>query len=167
MTERRQIARREPIEVELADGRVFIARPLPWMVANDFGQEVLRQNTDSANDFIQMYVTDAGLPQLEMKFQQKINDWKSVLSIVYPDVPEDYWNTPSWPSGEECAELALVACEVNHLGQLKHLIDPNSQTPMNLGGIVSSGMEQTPPGEKTESTPDSASVGSPELTPLS
>lgn len=164
MAERRQVVRNEPIECEVADGRIFIAHPLPWTTANDFGNEVIRQNTEAMNEFVRMYVTDEGLPQLEMQFKQKISDWHSLLKIAYPGVPDDVWNQPEPLVTEECVQLALAACDVNHLTHLKHLIDPNSPTPTSLGGNNSSDSEGTI-GQKTESTEDSASSDSVTSTP--
>lgn len=165
MTERRQAARREPIEIEVADGRVFTAHPLPWMVANDLGNEIVRQNLEAANDLVKLWVNDAGLPEIEMKFQQKISDWQTVLRIAFPDVADEVWRTPRVLSSGECAELLLASLEVNHLEHLKHLVDPNSPTPTMTGGNDSLEAIVAGSGTKIASTPDSASVDSPERIP--
>lgn len=152
MAERRRAARREPIEVEVEDGRVFIARPLPWTEASDFANEIMRQSVEVTNDLVRMFTTDAGVPQLEMKARQKLEDWHIPLKMAFPDVADEVWIKPRILDMEECAELLIAACDVNHLEHMKHLIDPNSPTPTLLGGNDSSaeGMEKV--GEKIEST---------------
>ena len=164
MAERRQAARREPIETELQDGRVFTAHPLPWMVANDLGNEIVRQNLEAANDLVKLWVGDAGLPEIQMQFEKKISDWKALFVIAYPNEPEEKFNDPQQPSLDESADLILAALDVNHLEHVKHLVDPNYQPPMTPGGIASLATE----GEsstKTASTPDSGSVDSAEAKP--
>ena len=156
MGERRQVTRNLPIECEVADGRVFIAHPLPWMKANDFGNEVIQQNAAAMNEFVRMWVNDDGLPQLEWQFKAKISDWHSLLKIAFPEVTDKQWSEPRSLDTEECVQLALAACEVNHLEHLKHLIDPNSQTPTIPGGNDTSESAGTN-GQKTESTPSSDS----------
>lgn len=166
MAERRQAARREPIEIEVEDGREFIARPLPWMQANDLGNEIIRQNTESANEFVKMWVNDVGLPELQMQFSQKIKDWHTVLKLAFPEVTEEQWTKPRVLDAGECAELVLASLDVNHLEQIKHLVDPNSPALTNLGGTDTS-PETEGNGQKTPSTPDSESAGSPVPTPSS
>ena len=166
MAERRQAARREPIEIETADGRVFTAHPLPWMNASELANEVMRQNVEAANKLVSMFITDEGVPQLEMQAQEKISDWQSVFRLAYPNEPEEKWHDPHDLSTDECASVVLVALEVNHLEHLKHLVDPNSPTPMPTGGTNSS-QETEGNGTKTESTPNSDSQVSTEPTPSS
>lgn len=164
MSNRRRAARRDPIEIDTADGREFVARPLPWMNANDLGNELVRQNLEATNDLIKMYVSDEGAPQLEMQFQKKITDWQTPLKMAYPDVKDALWHTPHDLSSDECADLILASLDVNHLEHLRHLVDPNFPTPLNLGGMSSSETAGET-GMKIPSTPDSDSQVSPEQTP--
>lgn len=166
MAERRQAARREPIEVEVADGRVFTAHPLPWMQANDLGQEIVEQNVKSANDLVKMWIDDAGLPEIQMQFRKKIYDWQSVIKIAFPNEPAEKWVEPHALAEEEIAEVVLASVDVNNLGHLRHLVDPNFQPPTNPGGTSSSTETEGASGEKTPSTPDSGSPALPEPTPL-
>lgn len=166
MAERRQATRREPIEIEIqGDDRVFVAEPLPWIQANDLGGEIVKQNADAFNHYVQMYVDeDSGLPQLEAQLKKKLSDWNAVLRMAYPNVDDKQWTEPRVLSLDECADLVLAALDVNHLEHIKHLVDPNSPTPMLDGGISTSTSGED--GQKTTSTPDSGSVDSPEPTPL-
>lgn len=165
MAERRQAARREPIEIETADGRVFIAHPLPWMQANDLGNEIMRQNVEAANDLVHMWIDDAGLPELQMAFHVKIKDWNSVLKLAFPGEDEAKFHDPADPSSDECADLVIASLEVNHLEHLRHLVDPNSPTPMKPGGTSSSQETEGESGTKTTSMPSSEPQDSTELTP--
>lgn len=164
MPERRQATRREPIEIEVEDGRVFTAHPLPWMQANDLGNEIVKQNMEAANDFVHMWINDEGLPELQMQFQVKIKDWHTPLKMAFPEVTEEQWTEPAVLSADECASLLLASLDVNHLEHIKHLVDPNSPTPTNLGGTATS-PEPEGNGQKTESTADSESTASPEPMP--
>jgi hypothetical protein len=163
MTERRQASRRTPIETELGDGRVFIAEPLPWHQASDLGNEIVRQNAESANQMVKMYVEDEGLPQLEFMLQQKLSNWGAVLTLAYPGNPPESFDKYDI---DECAALALAALDVNHLEHIKHLVDPNFQPPTLTGGTNSStsGVEDLL-GRKTESIQPSFSEDSPETPP--
>lgn len=163
MAERRQATRRDPIEVEVDDGRIFTAHPLPWLRANELGNEIVRQNVESANDLVSLWMNDADMPQIEMKFKQKISDWGPVIGIAFPDEPLEKWNEPRALGHEELAECVMASLEVNHLEHLKHLVDPNSQTPLTNGGLSSILGEGI--GTKTTSTPDSGSTASPEPKP--
>lgn len=164
MSERRQAVRKEPIEVVVEDGRMFVARPLPWMQANELGSEIIRQNIENANELVKLWISDAGVPELQMQFQKKITDWHVILKMAFPDVDVELWSTPRVLDESECAEIAMAALEVNHMEHIKHLIDPNSPAPTIPGGTDIS-QETEGIGQKTESTADSASVGSPEPTP--
>lgn len=166
MAERRQAARREPIEISTEDGRVFTAHPLPWMQASDLGNNILEQNIQSANELVHLWVNDAGLPELQMKFSQKITDWQTPLRLAYPNEPEEKWHEPFDLSSDELAEILLVALEVNHLEHIKHLVDPNSPTPMKPGGTNTSQATEGN-GTRTESTLNSDSPVSAEPTPSS
>jgi len=165
MDERRQATRREPIEVEIDDGRLFIARPLPWLEANDLGNMIVKQNAESFNEFVRLYVSDDGVPQLEAALKQKVNDWTPILRAAFPEDADDNekWTKPRILTNDECADLVLASLDVNHLEHIRHLVDPNSPTPTLPGGIdtLLSGED----GQKTTSTADSASVDSPEPTP--
>jgi len=156
MAERRQATRREPIEVELADGRVFYARPLPWMDANDFGNTILQEQAQSANEAVRLYVED-NIPQLAVSLELKVKDWQSLLNVAYPEVTKEEWSKPKAPDRWEAADLVLAALDVNGLEHLKSLVDPNYQTPTNPGGlgITESGTSQMN-GQKTTSILDSS-----------
>jgi hypothetical protein len=165
MNERRQASRREPIEVELQDGRVFTAKPLPWMDANDLGNIILQEQAASANEAVRLYMED-NLPQLEVTLQLKVKDWQPVLDKAYPEVTHEEWNTPAAPSRDECADLVIASLEVNHLDHLKSLVDPNFQTPTMPGGSdTSEPAGITTIGQKTTSTLDSSGQESLETPP--
>jgi hypothetical protein len=156
MVERRQVSRREPIEVEVR-GRVFVAEPLPWQVVGDLGNEIVRQNAEAANEAIRLYVQD-DIPQLDLKLAQKISDWMALLKIAFPqNSKEDFLDLDI----DEVSELILASVDVNHLQHLRHLVDPNFQTPTNLGGTSTSEGMMTDPGLKIESMLSSASSGLP------
>ena len=162
MAERRQAVRREPIETEIDDGRVFVAKPLPWMAAGDLGNEILRQNVESSNELIRMYTDpDSGLPQLEMKLKQKISDWQVPLLLAYPDNKKEDFTEPRILDIDESAALLLAAMEVNHLDHLNHLVDPNFNPPTLNGGIDSSTAEGEVLGQRIESMVGSSSQDSP------
>jgi len=164
MAERRQAARREPIEVELEDGRVFVAKPLPWMEANDVGNIILQEQAASVNEAVRMYMDD-NVPQLEVSLQLKVVNWQPVLDRCYPDITHEQWSTPAAPTRDECAELVIASLDVNHLEHLRGLVDPNFQTPTNLGGSdISESGTMTTAGQKTTSTPDSSEQALPEPT---
>lgn len=157
MSERRQATRRTPIEVELEDGRIFTARPLPWMEANDLGNVILQEQAASANDAVRLFMED-NVPQLAVTLQLKVKDWQAVLDRAYPEVTREEWSNPRVPDRDECAALVIASLDVNNLEHLKQLVDPNSPTPTTLGGndiLELAGQETT--GQKTPSTPDSSS----------
>lgn len=166
MAERRQATRREPIEVETEDGRVFTAHPLSWIEANNLGNEIVRQNVENANDFVRLWMNDADMPQIEMKFQQKISDWGPLVAICFPNEPDEKWHEPRELSSHELADCIIASLDVNHLEHLKHLVDPNSPTPMIPGG-TSSSPEPEGNGTKIESIPNSDSTDSIVPTPSS
>jgi hypothetical protein len=165
MPERRQAHRREPIEVEVSTGTVWVARPLPWTTRNDFGDAIVKANADAVNAAVKLYVEDEGginMPQIELALTQKIRDWKPLFDIAYPGYdPEDLGKL----FFEDCIDLALAAMEVNSLSQLNHLVDPNSPTPMLPGGADTSGAIETTNGAKNGSSPDSDSTASTEMPP--
>jgi hypothetical protein len=156
MPERRQAHRREPIEVEVSTGDVWVAKPLVWTERNDLGDLIVKANTESLNAMVRLYAEDVdgiNLPQLELGLSQKIKDWTPILTLAYKVeaaalVPLEF---------DDCVELALAALDVNALGELKHLVDPNSPTPMLLGGPSTSGDQPDENGLKNGSGPDSSS----------
>jgi hypothetical protein len=166
MGERRQVHRREPIEIVLDDGRTFVVKPLPWMQRNDLGSEILRQNTEALNESVRLYMDpELNLPQLEMRLNDKITEPNKILLLIFPDLSvEDFDNLDF----EEITALMLASLDVNHLNHLAPLVDPNSPAPNLIGGITSSEEGQTEEtGPKIESSPDSSSldsVGTPSLT---
>jgi len=165
MAERRQAARRAPIEVELQDGRVFTAEPLPWMEANDLGNLILQEQAASANDAVRLYMED-NLPQLEVSLRLKVMDWQPILRKCYPGITDAQWSDPAAPSRDECADLVIASLEVNNLEHLAPLVDPNFQTPTNRGGsdISESGTMMTA-GQKTTSTSESSDADLAEVKP--
>lgn len=160
MGDRRQVHRREPIEIELDDGRVFTARPLPWLRRNDLGSEILRQNTEAVNDAVRIYTDpDTNILQLEARLQEKIPDPWGVLKIGYPEnKPEDFQELDYG----ELIEVMVAMLEVNQLNHLKQLVDPNFQPPMPDGGMTSSAEGVPEVGPKTESSQNSSSSDSTE-----
>jgi hypothetical protein len=165
MSERRQAFRREPIEVGLSEDKFISVGPVAWERRNDFGNEIMRQHVEIINEGVKLYVDpDIGLPQLEAKLTEKFNDPDALLRLgltdeVYAEVKAI---TPLYHN--QIVAILMAACEVNDLVQLIPMIDPNSQTPMTIGTLLSnlaSGEETTP---KTESGPDSSSTDSVETT---
>jgi len=166
MAERRQAARRTPIEVGLEDGRVFVAKPLPWMMANDLGNAVLQEQAAGANESVRLYVED-NIPQLAVQLQLKIKDWQPILDIAYPENTHEEWSKPQAPDRDECAVLVIAALEVNNLEHLVPLVDPNFPPPTTLGGesTSESGMMPETDGLKMTSTPDYSELASVEVKP--
>lgn len=163
MTERRQVARQGPIEVEVLDGTVFEAHPLPWLERNDLGTEILVQYQEVTNEAIRAYVDPEGVPQLDLLLNDKLKDPVKVLKIAYPNADDGAFDKLTWP---EILELIYAACDINGHGNLKPLIDPNSAAPTSNGGKNSSGMDELLKGIlKMPYTPDSSSPDSPEEKP--
>jgi hypothetical protein len=135
MPERRQAHRREPIVVEVR-GEDVEARPLPWIQRNDLGNAVIGQYTSMLNSTMRSYVNPkTNAPELQMYLNDKLGDPVEILNMAYPGLDiRDEWE---WP---ELYELIYAALDVNELGHLKDLIDPNFRTPTNDGGTSSSGM---------------------------
>jgi len=166
MPERRQAHRREPIEVEVSTGTVWVAHPLPWTVRNDFGDAIVKASMDAINETVKLYVEDTdgtNLPQIELALSQKIRDWTPILAIAYPNYDKEDFSKFLF---EDCVEVTLAAMEVNALSQLNHLVDPNSPTPMLPGGTDTSGETPATNGVSNGSSLDSASTGLAEPTPL-
>lgn len=154
MIERRQAVRKVPIEVEVR-GEVYKAEPLPWLDANELGDEILRQNAEAANSAVRMYVTDNNIPQLELALNRKIQDWQPILDKGYPGqfTPEIVRSL----NPDELFELGKAALEVNYLEYLKNLLDPNFQPPTESGGTETSLKGD---GQKTTSSESSSSAES-------
>jgi len=135
MAERRQAHRREPIIVEIREEEVE-ARPLPWIQRNDLGNAVIEQYTAMLNSTMRSYVNpETKVPELQMYLNDKLGNPIEILSMAYPNLDiKDEWE---WP---EIYELIYAALDVNELGHLRDLIDPNFQTPTSAGGTSSSGM---------------------------
>lgn len=131
MTERRQVARQQPLEVEVWDGRVYEAHPLPWLERNDLGNEILRRYNESFNEAIQAYTDPEGTARLNVLLEDKIKEPLEILKLAYP---KDSFEGLHWP---EIFELIYASLEVNNLNQLKPLIDPNSLTPEKNSGTSS------------------------------
>lgn len=167
MGERRQVHRREPIEVELDNGQIFVAKPLPWMQRNDLGNEILRQNTEAVNEAVRLYTDpETNLVQIETKLAEKLKDPISILRMSYPE--NDVLDYSILEYGE-LTQLLLVALEVNQLDHLRGLVDPNFQPPMPIGGTPSLEEGETETGQKIGSSVDSifsASTGQPSSSSL-
>lgn len=149
---RRQAVRRESIIVEVR-GKDFEAKPLPWLQANELGDEVIKQNADSANHAVEMYVK-GDIPQLEASLKRNISDWGKLLVLGYRDnKPEDFVDYDT----DELHELGKAILEVNHFEYLLPLIDPNSEPPTQTGGNEAAADGD---GQKTSSSPDSSSTES-------
>lgn len=152
MGERRQVHRREGIELELSTGEVLVANPLPWMKRSDLADEIVKQNIEGLNELTRMFTDEeTGAPQLEARAGEKITNWVAVLRIAFPDQNE--WNNTTF--GEN-VQLLLAALEVNELTHLNALVDPNS-VPLPQDGGTNSLEEGTELGQKTESSADSDS----------
>lgn len=154
MAERRQAVRREPIEVEIR-GKVYTAKPLSWLNANDFGNEIVRQNSDAVNNAVKMYMANE-IPQLDAMLQRKLEDWDKVLHMAYPGYERGEFGDYD---ADELFELGLAALDVNHLEYLRELINPNQSPPTETGGNEPS---EAGGGQKTTSTDTSSSPELPE-----
>lgn len=162
MDNRRLVHRREPIIIEIDSGRVFEARPLPWLKRNELGNEIVSQGVAKVNEFVRMYVeeTDLGkaVPQLEMTFVDRLGDYPKIMGMAYPHEDPSSFDDLSF---EELLELIGAALEVNKLDPLRPLIDPNSNSPIEIG-LPEPSIGEVTDGLKTTSTPDSSSPESPE-----
>jgi len=156
MGERRQAIRRESIIVEVR-GTDFEAKPLPWLIANELGNEVIRQNAEAANNAVKMYVEeDTNIPQLEAALHRNISDWGKFLCLGYLDnKPDDFKDFDT----DELHELGKAILEVNHFDYLLPLIDPNGASPTLTGGNEATAIGDGP---RMSSLPDSFSTESPE-----
>jgi len=137
MDNRRQAFRREPIVIELDPNFSLPVDPIPWEQRTDFGNEVVRQHVQILNEAVKIYVDeDTGLPQLEAKLTQKFSN---PLELFRSGLPEETFNLlkdlPLYHN--QVVEILLAICDINDLPQLKPMLDPNSQTPTPLGGILS------------------------------
>jgi hypothetical protein len=155
--DRRQAHRREPIEVVMDDGRVFEARPLPWLDRNALGALIVQQTLADLNEMVRVYVDpETTAPQLDLEFSEKLKDPIPVLRLIYPDREVgDFTDL----TRDEITELLLAGVDVNGLERIRHLVDPNSQTPMLNGGIASLAAGMNPEietGQKTASSTDSS-----------
>lgn len=163
MSERRQAYRREPIEVDLGGNEIISIGPIPWLQRNDFGNEVMRQHAQILNEAVQIYLDETAeeaVPQLQAKFAEKFIDPYRLFELGLD--PETYQRVkPLVLYDNQIVEILLAICDVNQLGQLRPLLDPNSLTPTQLGGMVSALVSGEQDTQKTESSPDSSS---PELT---
>jgi hypothetical protein len=161
MSERRQAFRRDPIIVVLDENHEVEVAPVTWIQRNDFGDELVRQHVAILNEAVDVWINDTGTPQLALKFSEKFTDPLPLLKTGLPEktfkelkVEELYQN--------QIIEILLAVLEVNGLEKFKALVDPNLETPTELGGLSSLsqlGTDSNP----TESGPDSSS---PDLTAL-
>jgi hypothetical protein len=161
MEDRRQVFRRKPTEVVLEAKAISVA-PLPWLQRDEFANEVVRQNAEILNEGVKLWFddTDGGaLPVLQAKFAEKWTDPYALLRLA---VPGEDWTAP-WAQAlytDEIVEILVAACDVNKLDTLKALVDPNSPTPDQLFGNLSSLLAPGENGQKIESSPDSSSQDS-------
>lgn len=156
MPERRQAFRQEPIEVDLGNGRVISVGPLLWEDRNRLGDEIVHQHTEELNEALKIFVEEDQAPRLEARLGNKLKDPFAVLRIGLDEKEyEKVVDKKLYPN--QLTQLLVTALEVNELGHLKPLVDPNSQTPAGIGGIISllrqTEDDATP---KTESGQDSS-----------
>lgn len=156
MSERRQAHRRETITVVLTTGKEFEAVPLKWLDRNDLGNEIIRQSQEMLNETMKLYVDAvSGAPQVDMMLDTKLSDFPKVLMMAYPGTKRtDYEGDVYY---EDLLELIYAALDVNSLGHLRRLIDPNFPSPEKNGGASSSGDQLMLDIPKNQSTSDSSS----------
>lgn len=155
-SERRQAHRRQSIIVELEEGVLFEAKPLPWLKRNDFGNEVVKQHTASINEAVRLYTDpETNVPILEAKLYERITDPIGLITdFAYPGTKAKDLNNLTW---RQLIELLLAALEVNDLQHLARMIDPNSQAPTENGtSQPSEGALEEALGQKIESIVDSS-----------
>jgi hypothetical protein len=154
MNERRQAFRREPIEVELDNDLVISVAPVDWIRRSDFGNEVIRQNTEILNEAVRAYSDpDTGAPQLEMKLAERFNDGKELLRLgLDTETFDKVMEKPLYQN--QLVELLLAICDVNELKKLKEILDPNFQSPTGDGTTLSTLVEAI--SQRTESGLDSS-----------
>lgn len=157
MTERRQAYRREPIEVDLG-GEVILVGPISWLKRNDFGNEVMRQNTEIMNEALQIYVNEDAenaVPHLTAKFSEKFTDPYALFDLGLDEETSKQVKAVDPLYENQIVEILLAICDVNRLETLKPLLDPNFQTPASNGGLTEmAGVRDI---LKTGSGPDSSS----------
>lgn len=158
MTERRQAYRRDPIEVDLG-GTILSIGPVSWLKRNDFGNEVMRQNSEILNEALQIYVNEDAenaVPHITARFSEKFTDPYALFELGLDE--ETAQQVRAMPNlfENQIVEILLAICDVNRLESLKQLLDPNFQTPTLPGGLLTqaAGILGTP---RTESGPDSSS----------
>lgn len=162
MSDRRQAFRREPIELWLDDKTMISIGPIPWEKRNDFGNELVRQNTEIINEAVRIYVDEeSGLPHLEAKLGEKFSNPLALFELgLDPMVFEVVRGLKLYQN--QVVEILLVICEVNDLEKLKVMIDPNLMAPTPIGGLLSALAAKGDDTLKEESGPDSSSQDSPE-----
>jgi len=106
------------------------------MVRNDLGNEVVRQATQSLNEFVKIYTEpELNIPQLEAKLDERLIDPGIVLHMAYPNAKDGEFDDLVY---SELIELIFAALDVNGLERLKRTIDPNSLPPTEDGGMRTS-----------------------------
>lgn len=165
MNERRQAYRREPIEIDLGGDVIISIGPVSWMRRNDFGNEVMRQHSQLLNEAVKIYLEENiedAVPQLEAKFGDKFKDPYPLLELGLDEAT--YLTVKELDlTFEQIITILLTICDVNKLDQLHPLLDPNSQAPTPIGGLISNLVSGEQATQKTESSPDSSSLESNEL----
>lgn len=168
MTERRQAFRREPIEVDLG-GEVILVGPVSWLKRNDFGNEVMRQNSEILNESISIYVNkdaEVAIPEITAKFTEKFTDPYVLFEVGLEEETFKQVKAIDPLYENQIVEILLAICDVNRLETLKPLLDPNFQTPTTLGGLLGLAVAGETDTQKTESGLDSSSLESTEVPSL-
>lgn len=159
--ERRLVHRRTPIVVVLDGGKEFTAKPLPWQKRNDLGQELVRDNVEQTNKQLRMFLDpELSVPQIEAQLNEPLSDYPKFLLLGYENTKREDFDDCSFG---ELVELLAAVLEVNELGKMRRLIDPNFQSPTPPTGEISSAtglMEMI--GEKMPSLVNSSSSDSTE-----
>lgn len=162
MSDRRQAFAREAIEIDLGD-RVVTVAPVPWVQANDFGNEVVQQNVTILNEVAVIYsAPDSDIPQLSMKLAQKWTDPRRLLELGLPAEEFEKIKSVSLYDNQISAIL-VAAAEVNGLKQLLPILDPNLESPATLSGLVSALTDTAGEILQNASGADSSSPVSPEM----
>jgi hypothetical protein len=158
MAERRRVAKRASIIIELDDGITLEAKPLQWMDRNDLGNEIVEQFIEVTNLQIKAYTDPEGVPQMQAYAQDKLKDPLKILRMGYPGEEESKYSHRTWGG---ILELILASMDVNGLSHIRNLVDPNFQAPVPDGGKNDSGQNEE---SETPKTPSMQGSDSPALT---
>ena len=160
MSDRRQAFRREPIEIDLGGNQVISVGPISWINRNNFGNEVMRQHSEILNDALRIYVDESvenAVPQLQAKFAEKFSDPYALFKLgLDAETNARVLQIGDELTFEQIVAILLAICDVNNMGQLHPLLDPNALAPTPLGGLIAS-LAAGEDIQKTESGLDSSS----------